>query len=381
MVESADAGRSVQSQALFSRGRPEPAAHAPAHERLAWLLGVQADACQAMGSPLYGHLLARAGEDAAAGGPVAALLAAHVTAGRSDALALRFLAAVHRLVLTGRAPQLAEYYPSAGGRRPPSGAWPPLRALLAARGDELAQLIPLPCQTNEVGRCAALAWGLLDVARAGLPLRLLEVGSSGGLLLRWDHYRYGTAGVTVGPADSPVDLSGLWAEVPPALSDGGSGEVRVVERRGCDPHPVDPTAAAGRLALRSSVWPDQRERFERLEGALRVAGRVPATVDRAPVEEWLPPQLAGPVEGVVTVVFHSVVEEYLDADARRVLHESVVAAGQRATPRAPVAWLRLEPISELRHHGVRLQTWPGGEERVLAVCGAHGSDVRRPPAR
>jgi hypothetical protein len=379
MVEPRDAGRSVQSQALFSHGRPEPGAHAPATERLAWLLGVQADACEAMGSPLYGHLLARAGQDAAAGGPVADLLAAQVTSGRSDALALRFLAAVHRLVLTGRAQELAEYYPSAGGDRPPSGAWPALRALLAARGDELARLIPLPCQTNEVGRCAGLAWGLLGLARSGLALRLLEVGSSGGLLLRWDHYRYGGAGVTAGPADSPVNLSGLWAEAPPALADGWSGEVRVVERRGCDPHPVDPTSAAGRLALRSSVWPDQRERFDRLEGALLVADRVPATVDRAPVEEWLPPRLTEQVEGVVTVVFHSVVEEYLDTGARRVLHESVAAAGERATPRAPVAWLRLEPISELRHHGVRLRTWPGGEERVLAVCGAHGSDVRRPP--
>lgn len=370
--------RSAASQSLFGRDRVEPGPGAPATARLAWLLAVQGDACAVMGSPLYAELLHAAAGDAEAGGPVAGLLVRHVTEGRSDALALRLMAAVHRLVLSGRAPTLAAHYPSAGGTRGTAGAWAAFREVLIAEQDTLAELVPLPCQTNEVGRCAALVWGFLEVARSGLPLRLLEVGSSAGLLLRWDHYRYGGAGVAFGPPDSPVDLSGLWAQPPPALDGSPEPVVSVAERRGCDPAPVDPASPEGRLAIRSSVWPDQRARFERLEGALRVAADVPATVDRARVRDWLPRQLADPADGLATVVFHSVVEEYLDAQERAVLHETLAAAGARATSAAPVARVSLEPIGELRHHGIRLRRWPGGEERILAVCGAHGHDVRRP---
>jgi hypothetical protein len=204
------------------------------------------------------------------------------------------------------------------------------------------------------------------------------VGSSAGLLLRWEHYRYGGAGAVFGPPDSPVDLSGLWAQPPPALEALPAPAVSVVERRGCDPAPVDPTSPEGRVALRSSVWPDQRARFERLEGALAIADEVPAAVDRAPVADWLPRRLAEAAPGVSTVVFHSVVEEYLDARQRAVLHDTLAAAGERATAAAPLAWLSLEPITELRHHGIRLRRWPGGDERILAVCGAHGHDVRGP---
>jgi hypothetical protein len=378
--QPSDARRAPASQSLFATGRPEPPADAPVEARLARILGVQADACALMGSPLYGDLLEHAARDAAEGGPTASLLADQVDEGRADALALRFMAAAHRMVLLGRAPRLAGHYPSAGGDAGAGGAWPELRALLVEAGEELSALVRLPCQTNEVGRCAGLSWGFLEVARLGLPLRLLEVGASAGLLLRWDRYRYAGPGVSFGPADSPVDLGGMWSQAPPAL--GGTPPrgptVRVVERRGCDPSPVDPGTAEGRLGLRAAVWADQRVRFRRLDGALQVAERVPAALDRASVEDWLPERLAETSRGVATVVYHSVVEEYLGAEQRAAMHRALAAAGERATARAPLAWVRLEPISELRHHGVTLTTWPSGDQRVLAVCGAHGHDVRRP---
>lgn len=368
----------MTSQEMFAGDEP-PADDAPPETRLAWLLRVQADACEAMGSALYAHLLRAAAHDALAGGPTLAVLEPHLGAGRADALALRLMAAAHRLVLTDRAPRLAAHYPSVGGDASPTAAWPALREVLAADPASVSELVARPLQTNEVGRCAALLWGLLEVAATtGLPLRLLEVGTSAGLLLRADHYHYGGAGITWGPVDSAVDLAGFWAEPPPT---GTDVEVEVVERVGCDPAPVDPTTTEGQLSLRSAVWADQTARLARLEGAVRIARRVPADLAPASVEAWLPTRLAEPAPGVATVVFHSVVEEYLDAAQRAALHEAVRAAGARAGESAPLAWLRLEPVSALRHHGVRLTTWPGpGDDRLLAVCGGHGTDVRRPPS-
>ena len=125
-----------------------------------------------MGSPLYAHLLERAAADAEAGGAVQALLEPFDAPNlRADALALRLMAAVHRLALTGHAPGLAPHYPTAGGSAGTDGAWDAFRDVVAEQAERLRPLIALPCQTNEVGRCAALAFGFLELAAVhGLPL-------------------------------------------------------------------------------------------------------------------------------------------------------------------------------------------------------------------
>lgn len=175
----------------------------------------------------------------------------------------------------------------------------------------------------------------------------------------------------MGDADSPVDLSSHWRTPPPAPP----SRLDVADRRGCDLHPVDPTTREGRLTLTASVWADQTARHERLRGALEVARRVPAVVDRASLDTWVSTQLRELPTGVATVVYHSVVAEYLDGRTRDRFVEAVTAAGERADRSRPLAWVRLEPISELRRHGVALTLWPGGDTATLARCGAHGDDA------
>src|SRR5687767_310161 len=87
----------------------------------------QAQWCGIMGSPLYAGLLDRAARDVEAAGPCWDVLAPHVEPGRGAALALRFMAAVHRLVLTGASPVLAACYPTAGGSVE-ADAWEPFVA-------------------------------------------------------------------------------------------------------------------------------------------------------------------------------------------------------------------------------------------------------------
>jgi hypothetical protein len=347
-------------------------------EVLAGQLLEQAHSCAQMGSPLYGRLLRAAAEDAEAGGIVWDVLEPHVAPGRGNAVALRLMAAVHRLVLTGRAPALAAYYPSVGGDPgdPDShDAWSAFRASLEARSEDARALAARPCQTNEVGRCAPLMFGFLAVAaRTRLPFRLLELGCSAGLNLRWDLFRYSGGGAAWGPPESPVDLSGFWADAPPFAD----AAITVVERRGCDLHPLDPTTEETRLTLQSSVWADQVARFARLRGALDLARQVPAPADAASLDAWLPGQLAERRPGVATVVYHSVVDEYLPDAARRSFYATMEEAGARATEEAPLAWVRLEPASLVREHATTLRLWPGGEERRLAFSGAHGTGVRIP---
>ena len=334
-------------------------------------LGQQAQWCDRLGSKLYAALLHEAARDALAGGPVWAALREHLPAPLLEVmLPLRFMAAMHSLVLRGRAPDLARYYPSVGGDEPADEAWPAFVSALEDNLDEVRALSGSPVQTNEVGRCAALIGGFLRVAHdTGMPLRLLEVGSSAGLNLRWDRYRYESPAGSWGPIDSAVRLT--WDAPPPHLD----ASVEIVERSGCDPSPLNPLDEDDRIRLLSAVWPDQVERVERTRGAFVEATHVPVRLDEGSATTWLPAQLARPAERVATVVFHSIVLQYLSDRQRDEFLRVVDEAGARATNHAPLAHLTLEPDPGMSGFPVRLRTWPGGDEIVVARSGPHGADV------
>ena len=117
----------------------------------------------------------------------------------------------------------------------------------------------------------------------------------------------------------------------------------------------------------------------RLRGALQVATEVQEPVEALTGSAFLERELAEPVEGVLTVVWHSVVWQYLAPAERERVTALLAAASARATPAAPLAHLALEPQRVGDGHydfQVRLTTWPGGGTRVLADCEGHGPPVR-----
>jgi hypothetical protein len=280
------------------------------------------------------------------------------------------MGSVHRLVLRGEAPELARTYPSAGGHSDPAAAWPALTALIEERFEAVDAGIERPVQTNEVGRAAALVGGFLEVARTtGLPLRVFEVGASAGLNLRWDRFFYESRGATWGPPASPVRLCSYNSDRPLPFD----VDARVVDRAGCDAAPVDPGTDDGRLTLLSYVWPDQINRIRLLRAALTVAATTPAPVERAEAVAWTTERWHGEA-GAATVLFHSIVMQYLPDDRRAAFKQLVRQRGPGATPTAPLAWLRLEPAGH--EAALRLTLWPGGTDATLATCGFHGQNVR-----
>jgi hypothetical protein len=337
------------------------------------VIGIYQLACNGMGSPFYAALLQRMGDDVAAGGPVGRFLSEHLESTYEEAVPLRFLGGVHRLVLAGSAPALAARFPSVGGDGDAATAWPALLAALDEHEEAIRDALTRPPQTNEVGRSAALVGGFLVVARdTRLPLRVLEVGSSAGLNLQFDHYWYESDGVGYGDAASPVRFTELWEDGHPPFD----APVTIAERRGCDRDPIDAGAEDGRLTLLSYVWPGQTQRFTMLRAALDVARDVPVTIDRSEIPAWLRRQLEVPVPERSTVVFHSIVWQYLTDEERATVEAAIGDAGRGATREAPLAWLRLEPSEDLTHADLRVTTWPGAEERLLAHCHYHLGPVR-----
>ena len=317
-------------------------------------LRVQAGHCGRLGSPFYADLLERAAGDAEAGGPVAEVLRGHEADPPNSMLALRLLGAVRRRVLEGALPDMG---------------WPAFSRALVEDAEAIRGLLRRPVQTNEIGRCAALLPGFLLSAGLGLPLRLLEVGASAGLNLRWDRYRYEANGFNWGDPESPLRIEfESNGEMPAA------GAVEVAERRGCDRRPLDGLTQEERLTLESFVWPDQVKRLERLRAALALAAEPRVEVEAAGAAAWVVERLAGPRPGLTTVVFHSIVIQYLPEEERRQFERQLLAAGGKATDAAPLAWLRMEPAGEMAE--VRLTIWPDGEERLLARVGYHGDPVQ-----
>lgn len=353
-------------------------------ERAAVLIERQAAACAELDSPLYAALLERVAQDIRAGGPCADAIAGYENAPGRAAVPLRLLGGVHALALTGRAPDLAAHYPTTGGTfdpRQPDACWPAFRAAVATEKAWVRDWMTRPPQTNEVGRANLLITGLLQAVRAhSLPVRLFELGSSAGLNLRADHFRYTAEHFAWGMEHSPVTLEHAWRGAPPPWLVQAAAEhpaLTVVERRGCDLTPIDPLTPDGALALRAYIWPDQTHRAARLDGALRLAAQVPATVERIRAADFLAGLHTEP--GTLTVVWHSVMRQYVpSAEWARVEGElnRLAASG---TPESPFAHISFEPRRVGAEHRFLLAMRLGGaQEEVLAEAHPHGLPAHGP---
>jgi hypothetical protein len=343
-------------------------------EHLLHTLRSQGRFCAGSGSPMYGELLDLVAHDVEADGVFATILSGHEDAPSRDAVPLRLLGGLHRLVLDGRAAALRRWYPSTGGAWDPAAAWPEILRTADGHSNSLRAALDQPPQTNEVGRSAALIGGLLKInCEFALPVRLFEIGTSAGLNLRADHYRYRFADTQWGPADSPVTIDYAWeGSLPP------HGTVRIAERRGYDIAPIDVTGADGEMTVLSYVWPDQSARLERLRGAIAVARDVPAPLERRSAAD----AVAGLTlaEGALTVLWHSITWQYLSAEERDALRARVDGLGGQADAGSPFAHLTMEPARDGPGAPVRFlvraRTWPGGELDVLGECHPHGPPVR-----
>ena len=366
MMQSIDVARWVSvlgRRTVKVMGESPAAARFQPRHVVARRLRRKAGTTRRIGSDLYTSLLLRSAEDVVRGGHCWGVLEGAQNEARDSGLAVRFLAAAHRLVLEGRAPNLARHYPSVGGDGDAESAWRQFLQTMNEHQDVLRGLLQHPVQRNEVTRCGAFLCGFLELAEMWrLPLRTFEIGSSAGLNLLWDRFYY-EGEWSWGDSQSPVRLR--WeVRGPPPID----APVEVVEQGGCDVAPVDPTSEEGRMRLMALVWADQTEEMDALRAALDLASchDLPS-VDRADAADWTEELLAHPVQGAGTVVFHSSVMQFLGERGRSRILETLERAGSRATEDAPIAHLRIEP--DRPTNALRLTTWPGGRDRVVARTG------------
>lgn len=320
-----------------------------------------------MGSPFFGALLERAALAYADDATLHDLFDRHAHRSR---LGLRLGGAAHFRALRGLAPHIAAHYPSTGGDGDVDAAWQAVAGDIHAHVAEYDSLFERHVQTNEVARALPVLGAMLTLAHdVQLPLRVFEIGSSAGLLLNFDRYRYSGESWTWGDADSPVQLRNRTMSGAPQHIDT---DLRVIERSGCDLHPLDAADDGDADTLLGFVWPDQRERFERLRAAIDVARRHPLDITRGDGITWAR-SAALPAHGAATVVLHTVITEHMTAGERASLRDAIDELAAHATESSPLAWIRMEP----GEHGYEtlLTRWPGELETPIARSDGHAQSI------
>jgi hypothetical protein len=177
--------------------------------------------------------------------------------------------AVHYLLLKGVEHELKKFYPSlSSDTRKVEESFPFFKDFCTQNAGEIFKLLKYKIvQTNEVRRCAYLYPAIKYIQQlSNKPLVLVEIGTSAGLQLFLDQYRYsyGTKQF-YGKKDSDIHIaSEIRGESMPDV-DGNVPDV--VARIGIDLHINDVTKEEDYLWLKALIWPEHHERRELFEKA------------------------------------------------------------------------------------------------------------------
>ncbi len=338
-------------------------------------------------SPIYERLARSVADDPDLLGFIATAVSPNVRRGRVPVL---FLAATHDAALADPESELAAIY----GGRSDADPYPALLALLADRRDAVAAtLATRSVQTNEVGRCAALAPAISHVmAQDDRPLALVEVGPSAGLNLFFDRYRIdylvdhhdgvSRPPLAVGPPDSAVRLEcSLRGDQQPPLA----GAPHMAVRTGVDPSPVDITDPVQRRWLQACIWPGVPRRGAMLTAAVDlVVSTPPWLVDGDAVTDLAPLVRAQPADAVPVVVStwamayipaagrQDIVDALDDIGASRDL-SLVTLEEPRFTPWLDVPSGLMADSGDGTITALGVRSWRGGQcsTEVLAMCHPH----------
>lgn len=320
-------------------------------------------------APLYSRLSA-----GIAGSPL--LLELFGDAPVTAQVPVNLFAAVHDLLLADRTAPLARFYPNLTGRPDRADPVPDFLAFCVDRSaairESLATRLP---QTNEIGRSSLLLAGFGRLA--GHEFTHLDVGASAGLNLLVDRlaYRDGNSGQL---GSAPVVLDCVVRGDPPRLAESLP---LIVARLGLDSNPIDISDAGALRWLEACVWPDQADRFHRLEAAIEMLRADPVEVRRGDAVDDLAPAVAT-LGGGGPVITTSWVLCYLTLERQRSWLDEV----ERLGAAADLSWIWAEaparvpvlPVgvgldgSESTILGVT--QWRGGvrTDQTLARCHPHG---------
>ncbi|UYX55240.1 DUF2332 domain-containing protein [Bacillus thuringiensis] len=242
------------------------------------------------------------------------------------------LGAVHYLLLKGKKHTLKRYYRSLVENADTNfeHAFHQFKDFCHEYREEIISLLQTKLvQTNEVRRCAYLYPSFCYIFnKVNKPLALIEIGTSAGLQLFWDQYRYSYGMEEVyGNTQSNVHLTSeirgdnmpyLLKQSPP-----------VVERIGLDLHVNDLNADEDYLWLRALIWPEHKERLELFDQAAALVKEKSVRLIEGDGVALLPSIVDQIREDAVICIFHTHVANQIPEGVKHTLEKQIKEIGAK----------------------------------------------------
>ncbi len=319
----------------------------------------QAGSCTTLGSPFMTRLCTLLADRLEPGTPLTNRLFNWPgdPSSRAASVPLRLAGALHALRLRDHAGLAAVYPPQT-----PDDAtlWAAIADALMTEAAFIDAFIDSPPQTNEVRRAATLiAVSHWLAARFDLPMRLSELGASGGLNLMFDRFALKLGATRWGPPDAVLTLSPDWKGPPPP-----DDAPRIIERRGVDLNPL----VTDDLRLLAYLWADQPARLTLTRAAI---GAAVAPVDRGDAIDWISRRLPHH-PGQLHLIYSTIAWQYFPKAAQDRGHAMIAAAGATATPDTPLAWFGMEADATPGGAALTLRLWPGDLDFQMGRADFHG---------
>lgn len=330
-----------------------------------------------LSSPLYQQLSLKIAQDDE-------LLAVASHALRGQPVPNLLFGAVHYLLLKGKDHPLRDYYPDlVKSPRKADEAFPAFRDFCLLFKDEIIPILRQKrVQTNEIGRCAYLYPSFcLIYNRVKKSLSLIEIGTSAGLQLLWDHYSYAYGGShTYGHPSSPVRIESeirgsrqpfLFPDSPP-----------VAFRMGIDLHIMDLTDQEDFLWMRSLIWPEHQKRVRLFEKAARQLKKHPLRLIEGDGVEMLPKLARQVPENTALCIFHTHVANQMPDQVKQKLKDQIGELGRTQTVFHYTTTWRTGTFfiwSRILAEGKTMRFWPKPRGMAVGSSGNLQNDKKTGP--
>ena len=323
------------------------------------------------GAPLYSRIAHRVASEPA-------VLDLMSVAPITQRIPVLLFASAHHLLLGERDHELAQHYPNISLKPGLGDATDLFVAFVLERAEAMKDLLATrSTQTNEIGRCN---WFLFPFAMLGAevgPLAQVDVGSSAGLNQLFPKISYDLRpGGLIGNNTSLTIACNITGEPPIPRQ-----VPNVKWSMGLDTKPIDVRNNVEVRWLEACVWPDQVERFERLQQAISLARLHNIEVERGDAVDDVAQAVDRAAQHGHPVVTTSWVMNYLAPDRRIAFVDELNRVGSELD----LSWIIAESpyeTPELPGHGgsdelitvITLVTWRKGQRNVqrLATTHPHG---------
>lgn len=286
--------------------------------RAAWQAGVHVYTAQR--ASLYAALCAAGAEDEEIMEMTAHALGA--------APPVHLFIGAHYLLLGGVEHPLSRWFATlTDNPAPPEEAWPTFRDFALKHREALLHLMQTrPIQMTYVERCRVLMppMCLAGEMAGGVPLHLVEIGCSAGIMLTFDHYSYEMRpGEVIGPADAQIRLKGELH---------GNARLKmpqIASRTGIDLNIIDPKSEEDRRWMLACCFPELKQEQKNLSTAMDLVANTQISWYEGDALLHVPRVLAQTPDPIC--FYHSACLFYWPKEAKEALEQQLLEASKGRT--------------------------------------------------